>query len=342
MGRLQVLHECLTGLALSEDRFDRVKPEDVDWICERLLWHKVMPLAAALSSPATLKCPALDAAFKSFALANTLREHRYYKQVRHLFRLFSESSIEFIPFKGPFWSTRIFPEFSWRHIGDIDLLLDKENARAAASLLKEQGYVADVLGRSEEDDFTERGELAFSPGPSSRHLVPVELHWALLPAPRFLKTRFIEPADFTRNCTWDQWRSIRFPLPPVEVRFLYLALHATCQHQFMRFVQIMDLAYLIRKSPELDWNRLYELAMERGSTVPLRYALRFVNAFYELPPEAASITDRTIVSWKTRCCAGFLSPKAILTSTKKRGKLARRLFRAAMSWPDNQKGSAAP
>jgi hypothetical protein len=314
-----------------EDRFDLVREKDAAWISERLHWHKLMPLAAALHDPGRRKCPTLSAAFQEMLLRNLSRERHYLEQVKDVFALFEGGGIPCIPYKGPFWGGQIYPEYSWRHIGDIDLLMSLESARAAAALLKRRGYFAEVLGETEDDDFRNRGELTLHPVERAEQRVPVQLHWELLPAPRFLKRHFMSPDDFVTGATVADWRSIRFPLPGAEIRLLYYLLHATCQHQFNRFVLIADVALFIGKHPGLDWKRFLDLARERGCLVPLHYGLSFVGKFGSLPPGALELIALTRPKPGTRFLAGWLTAQAILHATARHGRTRRKLFRFAMS-----------
>jgi len=330
-GKTALLRECLQGMMRREDRFHLVQEKDAAWIRERLHWHKLMPLAASLHDPRRQKCPTLNAAFQEMLLQNLSREQHYLEQVKDVFSLFEGNGIPCIPYKGPFWGGQIYPQYSWRHIGDIDLLMSKESARAAAALLKRRGYLAEVLGETEEDDFRNRGELTCHPARPMKHRVPVQLHWELLPAPRFLKRHFMSPDDFVAGATVAEWRSIRFPLPPAEIRLLYYLLHATCQHQFNRFVLIADMALFIGKHPGLDWRRLLDLAKERGCLVPLHYGLSFIGAFGGLPAEALELVALTTPQSSTRFLAGWLTAKAVLHATARHGRIRRKLFRFAMS-----------
>lgn len=332
MTKTQVLRECLQGMMRLQDRFDLVREEDAAWICERLLWHKLMPLAAALGSTGRAKCAGLNAAFQQMLIQNLAREQHYFNQVKAVFTLLENKNIRFTPFKGPFWGTQVYPQYSWRHIGDIDLIMSADDARAAAALLKEQGYLWDVLGETAEDDFRTRGELACYPTRDMPHLVPVELHWELMPAPRFLRRHYLIPQDFATGATAGEWRSIRFSLPTAETRLLYLILHATCQHQFNRFVLLMDMAVFIHKHPRLHWTRLFNLARERGCLVPLHYGLSFVSAFCDIPAEAREIVRMTKPKLGTRLVAGWLTPQSTLHFTARRGRTRRKLLRVAMSW----------
>jgi hypothetical protein len=315
-----------------EDRFHLVQEDDAAWICERLRWHKLMPLAASLSDRGQPKCAMLNAAFHEMLIQNLAQEQHYFNQVKAVFALFENKGIRFTPYKGPFWGGQVYPQYTWRHIGDIDLMMRVAGARAAATILKEQGYRLEVLGETVEDDLRTRGELTCHPDPAMKHLVPVQLHWELMPAPRFLKRHYITPDDFAADSTTAEWKSIRFSLPTPESRLLYHVLHATCQHQFNRFVLIMEMALFIRKHPGLDWNRLFDLAVARGCLVPLHYGLSFISAFCDIPAQAREIIRMTKPKLLTRLVAGWLTPRSTLHLTARRGRTRRKLFRVAMSW----------
>ena len=327
-----------------EDRFDLVSPEHVQWICERLSWHQILVLAAAVSDSAKPKCPSLKSVFQTVLLENTVREINYEKQVTHLFQIFKEASIDFMPFKGPFWSQQLYPEDGWRHIGDIDLLVTKENARKISSMLQEMGYILkttqdwlysnilDIVGSSEQDDLAQRGELTLVPNPSSKNSVAVEPHWELMPSPRFLKKNFLRPDDFITNSTTAQFKDISYRIPRLEVQFLYHILHAICQHQFDRFVHIMNMAHFISRFSQLDWNEVYKLGSRREALTPLHYGLKFINFYFPLPKPALTLMNRLTPSLKIRLFASFLPPHTILAASPKHGNFRRNLFRTAMSW----------
>jgi hypothetical protein len=327
----RLLIQCLTGILHNKDRFDRVPTIHASWLCERLAWHKVLPLAAALADPRKKKCALIAQTFQTTLLKNLAREEFYHAQVIDIFNAFDQSGIEYMPFKGPFWGHQLYVAYHWRHIGDIDILLSKAGAKAAADILTTMGYQPDILEGSLDKEFATRGELALVPGTRQPNAVPVELHWDLMPSPRFLRKQFLSNADFTQETIAGQWRGISFHLPTPEVQLIYHLLHATCQHQFMRFVHISNIVHFLQKFPQLDWDRICQLAAERQAMVPLYYGLKMSHAFYPLPAHVLkclkSVKPRPLV----RMLSSILPPKAIPLSTRHRGKLRRNLFRAAMS-----------
>jgi hypothetical protein len=291
-----------------------------------------MPLAAALSDPAKPKCKSLESVFQTVSVQNTFREIQYERQIRQLFQMLEETSIPFMPFKGPFWSQPIYPEYAWKHIGDIDLLLTNLDARKASALLQETGYFPDIIGHSEEEDFQNRGEMGLHPDPGQIKGVPVELHWELLPSPRFVNKHFLYPKDFILQSTQAQWKGITYKLPRPEIQFFYYLLHATCQHQFTRFVHVINLTHFLGKHPQLDWHLLQKLAEQRDARTPVYYGLKFIHQFSTLPKSGLELMDSFKPPVTNRLAASILTPKAMLFFDKKRGRFRRKIFRAAMSW----------
>jgi len=328
----QTLFNCIQGMMQLEDRFNCVADRDSSWVLERLNWHKLLPLAAAISNPEIFKPDILKYAFEKIQLQNLAREQNYYIQVKQLFADFTAHKINFTPYKGPFWGTLIYPEYSWRHIGDIDLLMTSNDARLALEILTKTDYFPEIMGDTVDDDFAVRGELTCHPKIKMTQLVPVQLHWELMPAPRFLKKHYILPEDFQDQTQVCEWRKIKFSVPSAEIRFLYYVLHATCQHQFYRLVLLVDMAIFLNKNNQFDWSRLFLLAKDRGCLTSLHYALSFLEYYFELPEGAKDILEQSQPTILINTIAGILKPKMALTVNENKFKLHRKIFRAAMSW----------
>lgn len=326
-----ILIQCLKGILRREDCFEGVPPEHADWISERLAWHKVLPLAAALQDPEKKKCSAIARVFQAVMLKNLAREEFYHGQISDLFKRFDQIGIDYMPFKGPFWGTQMYEAYHWRHIGDVDILLPEPDARTAADRLIAIGYRPDILEGSLDEEFAVRGELALVPGKHQPNGVPVELHWALMPSPRFLRKRFLTSGDFSTATNPGVWRDIQFQLPRPEIQLFYYLLHATCQHQFMRFVHVTNIVHFLEKYPQLDWEWLRQLVVERQAQAPVYYSLKFAQAFHPLPVEAQHLIRKSKPKPTARVLAATLPPKQIPFSTVRRGKTRRNLFRIAMS-----------
>jgi hypothetical protein len=319
-------------LLTNDNRLGLVEPEQTQWICERLAWHKVLPLAAALHDPKISRCPRLTDMLSKAILMNMAKEERYHRQVIRIFTALQAASVEYLPFKGPFWACQIYESYHCRHIGDIDILISKENVPKAAQILTQLGYSTHYLEGNMDEELAKRGELAFFPVLAQHGDVPVELHWDPMPSPRFLIKKYLKDEDFKRNAVLHQWRGISFLLPPPEIQLMYHFLHSTCQHQFMRFVHITTLVHFIQKYFQLDWSCVEEMAIANRATTPVYYGLTFADAFWSIPEPARKILKRFKPPRMTRMVAACLPPRQIIHSTKSHGDLRRKLFRAAMSW----------
>ena len=327
-----MLRDCLVGLLVFDDRFDQVPEKDGQWICERLAWHKVLPLAAAIQDPLKPKCQTLKDIFHKTAIHNMVQEEHYLRQVRRLFHALENRGVEYVPFKGPFWCVPLYAAYHWRHIGDIDLLLPKADLAKAVEMMMEMGYRPHYVEGSLEQDLANRGELAFFPEPSRSNDVVVELHWDPMPSPRFMRRQYLGYGDFTSVSVTGQWRGISYALPSLEVQFLYLILHAVCQHQFMRFAHVTTIVHFIQKALHLNWEAMFDLALARNAGTPLYYGLSFADAFWPLPAPLQELKGRLRIPMKTRIVAALLPPRRIFQGADKKGTWRRNLFRTAISW----------
>jgi hypothetical protein len=327
----ELLLQCIKAMMQSTDHFHMVEDASANWVYERLFWHKLLPTAASLNNQNQYKSQILKGAFEKILIQNFTTEQRYFDQAKQLFSGFVENGIQYIPYKGPFWASLVYPAHISRHIGDIDLLLSKDNARAASDVLKTSGYQPEIMGHSEEDDFTHRGGLTFHPNDRASSLTSVQLHWELMSSPRFTKKYFIRTTDFSDTGQMTTWKSLQYTVPRPEIRLLYHILHATCQHQFNRLLLIADMAALIKKYPQLDWKFLFELAKDRGCLIPLYCGLLTLNKFLTLPEAAREGLSKTPIKLITHFAAALISEKSLLTFNAERGKIRRKFFRFAMS-----------
>lgn len=331
MKKERLLIHCLKGILNNEDRFHQVPSEHAKWICERLAWHKLLPLAASLEDPRKSKCDRIAQTFRATTLKNLAREEYYHVQISQIFKKLDQADIAYMPFKGPFWGCQLYPAYHWRHIGDIDILLSKPAAKRAADILSTMGYRPDLLEGSLDREFATRGELALVPLSGKTNAVPVELHWDLMPSPRFLRKQFLYNSDFTQETMSGQWRDATFDLPAPEVQLIYHLLHATCQHQFMRFVHVCNIVHFLQKHPQLDWDKISRMVKLRQAAAPIHYGFKLAHAFYPLPSAALKLMRNFKPTPLARILASLLPSEQIPLSTPKRGKTRRNLFRAAMS-----------
>ena len=329
----EILESYLNNLVEKTFEYKEGYDSYASQIIERLIWHKVLALAAALyleyNGPKQGK---LWNYYEKFSMEHALHEEFYYRKTLQIYELFLDNTIPFYPLKGPFWASMVYPTPLWRHIGDLDLIIPPEKSGPVFDILTSLDMKPITESGANKNNIREylaaRGELAFST--IKQKEFTVEIHEALVTSPRYRKSYSIEIDNFWNSGRTHSWRDIEYMIPPLEEWMLYLALHGACQHQFKRFLSVLDIAHFLdTHGDELDWNRMVKLSHKWGIKKALYFSLRIVNKFklpgYEIP-KTIRLTGPV-----ARLQTWLLSKKTILFGTRERGRFHRKLFRAGIS-----------
>lgn len=303
-----------------------------------LRWHKVSVTAAMLAAPSLAR----HSPFSAFVTAESIRygfaRDAVCRQIGEIAAALRRAGITHTLLKGPLWSDPVYPRNVGRHLGDIDVLVKPEARYAAVEALAGVDLQVDRSTRNPEQDFANRGEIMMVPAKNSAKLrVPVEVHWHPVPALRFMRRLNVPTDDFFADCAAARIGDNVFPLPPREVRFLFLAVHATCQHQFKRFLPLLDLAYLLEAEGEkLDWVRLCDLATRWRAGVALYASLRYLRRFSDRrKPLLDELTNRLApqIPRRARAVIGAIGTHQLVTASEHRFGYRRKLLRLVASVP---------
>ena len=317
-------------------------PYFANWPLERtvhiLRWHKVSVTAAMLAAPSLMP----ESPLSAFAAAEST--HYWFardavcRQIGEVAGALKHAGITHTLLKGLLWSDPVYPQGIGRHLGDIDVLVKPEARYAAVEALGSVNLKVDDLTRSPDRDFANRGEIMMVPAESDGRLrIPVEVHWHPIPAKRFIRRLNVATEDFFDGCAAARIGRNVFPLPPREVRFVFLAVHATCQHQFKRFLPLLDMAYLLDAEGEkLDWVRIYDLATRWRAGVALYASLRFLQRFRDsrkpLLEDAASRLAPE-VPWRARAVIRGIRTRQLVAASEHGFGYRRKLLRLVASIP---------
>ncbi len=187
-------------------------------------------------------------AFKDYyyrVMAGLLRLQQEYFRIANLFE---ENKIPLLALKGISFLADLYARIPARHMGDIDVLVRKEDLPMAEELLRGLRYKKDLEGLKEGYWLKKQYHFVFSKDDS---LWPsrLELHWAL---------------DYKRNSRavlpllWDRIREVnteagRMMAFSHEDNLFSLALHLRRMGNIFSLKNVLDAA-LILKSPDLDWD----------------------------------------------------------------------------------------
>ncbi len=228
-----------------------------------------------------------------------------------------QAGVPVVSFKGPTLALALYGNGAVRPSADLDLLVPRAHVRRAHELLRGLGYAHEVeLSPSQERQHL-RVDSVFNlfrdaPKPLGE-LFPdgfaVELHWAI--------TSPCLPFDFT-------YQSVEKGLRPLEVRgqlagvptlsphdlLLVLAVHGA-KHLWERLLWLCDIAQLLERHPDLDWNavlssarkheieRMMVLCLSLARDVMGSHLPPFVEEWLSSQPSALRLASRlrTALLW---------------------------------------------
>src|ERR1700674_607533 len=210
-----------------------------------------------------------------------------------LFRLleqFSANGIGAIVIKGPVLAVQAYGDPAMRSYGDLDLLVRQRDIRRATQLMIAAGYEPQVP-LSAIDAGKIPGQYLFS-RPDSQLLVELHNDYTLRYFPRRLPIeRFFE-------------RQIRVRLDAHEASALSLedelvliCIHGA-KHFWERLMWIADVAALVSRQTNIDWERVADSAKEVEAQRMLHIGLRLAAALLhaQLPDKVLAIVRADVVS----------------------------------------------
>lgn len=235
---------------------------DWDYLLQTAELHRVGPLLLqALQSAAHPDVPAAAIA----RLETHLRRSAWRGEVladalSRLTQALAEREVLAVPFKGPALAESLYGGVALRPCGDLDVLVPVPQLEEALDVCRQQGYraVGKVAGEQAPDEsklarlVSRHYNLSLSEQRTGVHL---ELHWRfspphVLPVESELLWRHAAPAPFRGG--------VIQALPPREL-LIVLCAHGT-KHAWVQLSWIVDIAQLVRRHADLDWDEVLEYA----------------------------------------------------------------------------------
>ncbi len=193
---------------------------------------------------------------------------------------FTEHRVQAIPFKGPVLGIMAYGDPQLRLCCDLDILVPEAQFARAKELLVTQGYASGstpVLLNAPESavHHVYHHELFSRQHPQ----VTLELHW------KVDECEFIRPFDplFAQEVvdTLTVGGS-DMPVFSPESLLLLLCSHGS-KHQWWHLMWVCDVAEFLRRSPQLDWQRLDTLARRTGNARVLLLGLHLAHELLDAP-----------------------------------------------------------
>lgn len=299
---------------------------DIDW--HRLLLlaeeHRVSgQLAACLNndSSAPVVPPEVKQSLLDRRRMQTLQTLRLTAKLFRLLEIFGKERVSTLVIKGPVLAMQAYADPSVRTYGDLDLLVRQRDIRRATELMIASGY-DEAVPLTAIDAGKIPGQYLFSKTDSK---LLVELH-------NDLTLRY-----FPRPLPLEEFfaRQIRVRLdahevlaPCVEDELVLICVHGA-KHFWERLSWIADVAGLVARQRNINWERAESTAKEVGAEHLLHTGLRLAVAVLhaELPEAVSSRVQEDAVAAKLAARALRWLPSAGYASP---GLLERAAFRLRM------------
>lgn len=263
-----------------------------DWpnsLIERLIEGGVGPVLWRLTRDAP---PSLALELQSAELTARLVIGGLLEATEDLLRAAGTNAQEIILLKGIATADAHYPEPHLRVMGDIDLLAPPHLYKSLQSLLLQLGY-EQTSELPEEFYATHHHAMPFYH--PSKHLW-IEVHHGLFPP---LSTLAREPC-FAPSTVIAQsipyvFRGIPARRLDEELHLIYVCSHWGSTLNLERgLIPILDVLYLLRTNPSLDWDRVKQRAGQGGACRYLSLVLGYLlsHDLVALPPEVTRWVDK--------------------------------------------------
>jgi len=277
------LRLCLVGRhhAAALDEARALLP-GVDWEETRTtIWsERLAPLVykvvrATALAPSDLE-EELARAYEENVLRNTFLFHR----LEELLLALHDAGIDALLLKGAALSHAIYGRSAVRPMGDLDVLVRPEQARAALDALTRIGYSrCDAEPHAGDTLVYEVESALWKPGPIPTLL---EIHWGLLDSPHY--QRVLDMAWFWRTALPVRIGGADTLILGAEAQLLHLCAHLTLHHAGEGVLWRHDIAEVVHAYRErLDWGLLLAQAQAFDLVLPVQGLLKEIAAQWQAP-----------------------------------------------------------
>lgn len=233
-----------------------IKTADLDWqdVINNAYKHGLMPLLYTNLNANAKEFVPEDAfnQLRSLFYTNAQRSLMLTGELLKILRLLQENGISAVPYKGPVLTTLLYGNVALRQFCDLDILVQAQDVLEFKKLLIAQGYRTQI-------QLTEAEEIAYLQD-KSKHTynfihdtkrIMIEVHWRITPK----YTSSIEPKHIWKNLKESSFGGTTISTLSLEDWLPILCAHAS-RHCWEKLSWLSDIAEIIRRNPEIDWERI--------------------------------------------------------------------------------------
>ncbi|HEV2829713.1 MAG TPA: nucleotidyltransferase family protein [Pyrinomonadaceae bacterium] len=256
-------------------------PDKLDWdyIYQMARRHSVLPLVYTQLSSAAENVPADQLArFRKNYQDNAARNLWLTAELCRILRSLAAAGIEAVPYKGPALAVYAYGNPALRRFVDLDILVRKADALRAIELLTAEGFVCGAPWTDAQAALLLRTQHNLSLHRHEGRLI-VELHWELASN---LFASSLQTEDL-----WERLQTMHLDNAAVkclssEDLLLSLCVHGS-KHHWERLAWICDIAELVKRHADINWNLVLERASAEGNERMLFLGLYLAASLLDAP-----------------------------------------------------------
>ena len=246
------------------------------------MFHAAAQLGVAPLLYARLKTPTLQSSVPTAVLQShkgdflwsQARNMKVFARLREVFAVFRDHRIDVIALKGAALAELVYPQIGLRTMGDIDLLVRKDDLARVEAIIEDMGFRANESYRSKEWYHTQHHHLV--PYESGDRILKLDVHHDITTVDSCIRV----PVE----SLWSHAQMVRISTMACltlswEHMLLHLALHMADQNFFLGDLRgLCDVAEIVRRFPgDIDWDELARVARAWGCERQLFFVLTLAH-----------------------------------------------------------------
>ncbi len=281
---------CLQGrrdpVALQAAR-DLAAREDLDWeaLPDAIRAAGLEPLIYHIARDQDLLPPLVKQEIRLRYFQNARRNWLLFRELEDVLRRLTAESVPVILLKGAALAEAIYGNAAVRPMGDMDLLVRREDVPATLRVLAALGYETGHAETRSGDTITYENEVLLSKQGHAE--APIEVHWSLFDSPYYQHALSMD--WFWQTALPARIRNVSTLVLGPEAQLLHLCGHLLLHHGGggSRLLWLHDVAEVITfYGEQLDWDEVLAQAQACDLVLPVQQILTRVNEEWHalIPP----------------------------------------------------------
>lgn len=289
-----------TGIAVREAE-EIIRSGTVDWdeLLERAGRHYIRPQLENLLNkvPSSLIPGYVREKLTDANRENLLRQLRSIGEFFKIKQLFDDENITVVPYKGFWLAEAMYGNIADREAYDIDLFIDVKDLERIKALMLGKGYVNTSLITRLTDEYivNELCEYNFEKYENEVRIFHFEYHWRS--SLNFFRMD-VRMNDLRSQVVSGQIQGKELEVFSPAANLLLTVMHHGGKEQFARLKQVLDIAYIIKKEEDIDWQWLIWETQRYGLEKVLFIGIRLANMVtgVKIPPLFEKETSSTSIT----------------------------------------------